>query len=94
MVEWTHSGMVHPKGESVSIDRFHPLVARWFRERFGEPTAPQVAGWRHIAAGVDTLIASFRGGGNRLTQELETFFLGAGVPKALLDALPGIVAEV
>lgn len=44
--------------------------------------------------GVDTVIASFRGAGNRLTPELETFFLGAGVPKELLDQLPRIVAEV
>ena len=29
---------------------FHPLVARWFSERFREPTAPQAAGWKHIAA--------------------------------------------
>jgi uncharacterized protein YjbI with pentapeptide repeats len=44
--------------------------------------------------GVDTLVASFRGAGTRLTPELETFFLGAGVPKELLAALPQILAEV
>jgi hypothetical protein len=44
--------------------------------------------------GVDTLIASFRGAGNKLTSDLETFFLGAGVPKELLAALPRIVGEV
>lgn len=44
--------------------------------------------------GVDTLIASFRGAGNRLTPELETFFLGAGVPKNLLAELPRILAQV
>jgi len=44
--------------------------------------------------GVDTLIQSFRGSGNKLTPELETFFRSAGVPKELLDALPGIIAEV
>jgi len=43
---------------------------------------------------IDTLIASFRSAGNRLTPELETFFLGAGVPKNLLAELPRIVAEV
>ncbi|MGB6837609.1 MAG: toll/interleukin-1 receptor domain-containing protein [Dehalococcoidia bacterium] len=46
------------------------------------------------SVGVDTLIASFRGAGNRLTPELVTFFRGAGVPQELLEALPGIVAEV
>ncbi|HXQ20870.1 MAG TPA: DEAD/DEAH box helicase [Candidatus Acidoferrales bacterium] len=45
---------------------FHPLVARWFAERFGEPTAPQVEGWRHIAAGSDTLIAAPTGSGKTL----------------------------
>jgi hypothetical protein len=43
---------------------------------------------------VDTLIASFRGAGNKLTPELRTFFLGAGVPQELLDALPKIVSEI
>ena len=44
--------------------------------------------------GVDTLIASFRGAGNKLTPELVAFFLGAGVPEELLRELPRIVAEV
>ena len=44
--------------------------------------------------GIDTLIASFRCAGNRLTPELETFFRGAGVPKNLLAELPRILAEV
>ena len=43
---------------------------------------------------IDTLIASFRGAGNRLTPELKTFFLGAGVPRELLDAIPAIVREI
>lgn len=46
------------------------------------------------SVGVDTLIASFRSAGNKLTPELKTFFRGAGVPQELLDALPAIVAEV
>jgi uncharacterized protein YjbI with pentapeptide repeats len=52
---------------------------------------------RHLAPssiGTDTLIASFRGAGNRLTPELRTFFRGAGVPQELLDALPTIVADI
>jgi hypothetical protein len=44
--------------------------------------------------GVDTIIASFRGAGNRMTADLETFFLGAGVPKELLARLPEIVGAV
>ena len=51
----------------------------------------------HIAPssiGVDTLIASFRGAGNKLTPQLETFFRGGGVPEELLRALPEIVKEI
>ena len=44
--------------------------------------------------GIDTMIASFRAAGNRLTPELEIFFRGAGVPRELLAALPGILAKV
>ena len=48
------------------LDRFHPLVARWFAQRFGSPTAAQAAGWRHIAGGRDTLIAAPTGSGKTL----------------------------
>jgi hypothetical protein len=46
------------------------------------------------SVGVDTLIASFRGAGNKLTPELTAFFLGAGVPQELLNALPKIVSDI
>lgn len=49
---------------------------------------------RPSSVGVDTLIASFRGAGNRLTPDLRTFFSGSGVPREMLDALPGIVSEI
>ena len=55
---------------------FHPLVARWFTERFGEPTAPQAAGWQDIAAGRDTLIAAPTGSGKTLTATASGFALG------------------
>ena len=44
--------------------------------------------------GIDTLVASFRGAGNTWTPQLMAFFLGAGVPRQLLDALPDIVREI
>ena len=48
------------------LGRFHPLVADWFRERLGEPTAPQRAGWPAIADRRDTLIAAPTGSGKTL----------------------------
>ncbi|HEY6174009.1 MAG TPA: DEAD/DEAH box helicase, partial [Kofleriaceae bacterium] len=48
------------------LDAFHPLVAGWFRERFGAPTEPQRAGWPKIAARHDVLIAAPTGSGKTL----------------------------
>jgi ATP-dependent Lhr-like helicase len=48
------------------LDAFHPLVAGWFRERFGAPTDPQREGWPRIAAGEDVLIAAPTGSGKTL----------------------------
>ncbi|WP_254506915.1 DEAD/DEAH box helicase [Anatilimnocola floriformis] len=45
---------------------FHPLVERWFGDRFGTPTPPQANGWPHIAAGTHTLIAAPTGSGKTL----------------------------
>ena len=51
----------------MSLDLFHPVVQKWFRSRFAEPTEPQVLGWPHIAAGRDILIAAPTGSGKTLT---------------------------
>jgi ATP-dependent Lhr-like helicase len=71
----------------MELDRFHPLVARWFAERFGEPTAPQAAGWQHIAAGADTLIAAPTGSGKTLAAFLWAInqLVEAGARHALPD---------
>src|SRR6185503_13097734 len=45
---------------------FHPTVARWFRERIGTPSAPQVEGWPRIRSGRHTLIAAPTGTGKTL----------------------------
>src|SRR5262245_34986824 len=50
----------------MSLEGFHPTVARWFRERLGEPTAPQRDGWPLIRAGRHTLIAAPTGTGKTL----------------------------
>ncbi|HEY7218379.1 MAG TPA: DEAD/DEAH box helicase, partial [Candidatus Binatia bacterium] len=45
---------------------FHPLVQRWFGERFQGPTPAQARGWESIAAGKSTLIAAPTGSGKTL----------------------------
>src|SRR5579872_2960307 len=52
--------------EPKAAYRFDPLVETWFRTRFGEPTAPQVAGWPHIQSGHDVLISAPTGSGKTL----------------------------
>ncbi len=56
-----------PGAMGLPVEGFHPAVAEWFRRRFPEgPTPPQEEGWKHIAAGSDTLIAAPTGSGKTL----------------------------
>src|SRR6266571_325451 len=48
------------------MNHFHPLVARWFTDAVGEPTAAQQQGWQAIGSGRDTLIAAPTGSGKTL----------------------------
>src|SRR5947208_2926110 len=50
----------------MSLSAFHPVVARWFEETLGEPTAAQRHGWPAIRAGHHTLIAAPTGSGKTL----------------------------
>src|SRR5687767_8023752 len=45
---------------------FHPLVARWFTDTLGAPTAAQQRGWAAIRDGRHTLIAAPTGSGKTL----------------------------
>ncbi len=71
------------------LEDFHPVVRRWFRHAYGDPSPPQRLGWPHIAAGENTLILAPTGSGKTLAS-----FLWAinHVVEQLLDAplAPGV----
>jgi ATP-dependent Lhr-like helicase len=50
----------------MPLQPFHPTIARWFAERVGVPTAPQVRGWPAIRSGAHVLIAAPTGTGKTL----------------------------
>lgn len=52
--------------ETSVLSQFDPLVAEWFTNRFGQPTEPQVAGWREIRTGRNVLISAPTGSGKTL----------------------------
>jgi ATP-dependent Lhr-like helicase len=45
---------------------FHPVVARWFEQKFGSPTEPQRCGWPAIQESKNVLIAAPTGSGKTL----------------------------
>ncbi|HSR67328.1 MAG TPA: DEAD/DEAH box helicase [Acidobacteriota bacterium] len=51
----------------MSLDAFHPAVAQWFSETFGEPTEPQRMGWPLIREGRNVLISAPTGSGKTLS---------------------------
>ena len=50
----------------MAVSAFHPVVARWFTERLGQPTPAQLQGWEAIRAGHHTLISAPTGSGKTL----------------------------
>ncbi|MEK6526190.1 MAG: DEAD/DEAH box helicase, partial [Nitrospirota bacterium] len=50
----------------MALSLFHPIIAGWFRDRFGSPTDIQTRSWPAIATGMDILIAAPTGSGKTL----------------------------
>src|SRR5262249_32779255 len=67
----------------MPLEKFHPLIQRWFLGRFAAPTEPQREGWPHIAAGEHTLIAAPTGSGKTLTAFL------AAIDRLLKESISG-----
>src|SRR6058998_627812 len=63
----------------MPLSRFHPVIERWFANRFAEPTEPQKRAWPVIQEGGDVLIAAPTGSG-------KTF-------AAFLSAIDGLVRQ-
>jgi ATP-dependent Lhr-like helicase len=70
----------------VPLSAFHPLIADWFQERVGAPTAPQRQGWPLIQQGHHTLIAAPTGSGKTLAAFL--CCLDRLLKEALAGSLP------
>src|SRR5688572_4122702 len=51
---------------NMPLSLFHPVIARWFADTLGTPTAAQAAGWSSIREGRHTLIAAPTGSGKTL----------------------------
>ena len=56
----------------MPLSAFHPAVGRWFAERLGEPTPPQLQGWPLIREGQNVLLAAPTGSGKTLAAFLSS----------------------
>ena len=52
---------------SAALASFHPLVRRWFGERFAAPTDAQARAWPVIARVEHVLVSAPTGSGKTLT---------------------------
>ena len=50
----------------MPLSSFHPIIAKWFQQRFGAPTDVQAQSWLAIQTGRDVLIAAPTGSGKTL----------------------------
>ncbi|KAA3611779.1 MAG: hypothetical protein DWQ01_06760 [Planctomycetota bacterium] len=70
---------VRPGTDQTALEPFHPTISKWFCERVGQPSPPQVEGWPEIRKGGHVLIAAPTGTGKTLA--------------AFLHALDGLLRE-
>ena len=73
----------------MTFDGFHPLIAGWFKDRIGEPTAAQHRGWEAIRRGSHTLIAAPTGSGKTLAAFLNALdeLFREGIERPLPDEI-------
>src|SRR5690242_4529386 len=71
----------------MSSYEFHPAVARWFEQKFGSPTEPQIRGWPEIQSGRHVLISAPTGSGKTLAAFLASLdrLFREGANQALPD---------
>src|SRR3954452_19706178 len=69
----------------MPLAQFHPTIQRWFEQRFGEPTEPQLQGWPHIRSGRHTLISAPTGTGKTIAGYLSAIDALARQGSALKD---------
>jgi ATP-dependent Lhr-like helicase len=79
--------MLDQSNDMQALQGFHPLIRRWFQERFRKPTEAQRLGWPTIQERRDTLIAAPTGSGKTLTAFL------ASLDRLLRLALAGDLHE-
>src|SRR5213595_1685461 len=71
----------------VPLSGFHPTIARWFGDRFAEPTEPQRGAWPVIQAGRNALIAAPTGSGKTFAAFL------AAIDSLLRQGLEGTLRD-
>jgi ATP-dependent Lhr-like helicase len=56
-----------PSSARQALELFHPVISRWFADRYGGPTDIQQRAWPRIAAGEHVLVTAPTGSGKTLT---------------------------
>lgn len=79
---------VERPAEATGLEHFHPLVARWFRETFDQPTEAQRGAWESIARRSSTLLLAPTGSGKTLAAFLVAIDRLAFAPSTPATPLP------